>query len=289
MKEKKRITKKKKIIRKKILKRHRVFNKSDKTVFKWFIFILILTMFFSLSMPVIRFNVLVFIDKNVKTLPVKEELLNKIYSYSKNIINKEETNLVIKPYDTNIDSLNPYSIEMLEHAGVKFPLVHFLMFFKETSFCREVDRSRGQNYTFCSKQVEKAFGFSPNNGGGMKYPSYRETKAINPIGKELKKRGVVLSNRDKKYYNDPHCAFESPYQYCLDLAMWQNYWFERKNKVPTTDFEYIEFLREVRYNPYSHYYDSNTGLYTLYSMYQKGTFQEKYNKYLLKNLGYEMK
>lgn len=219
---------------------------------------------------------------------LRDSLINSIISdntidYSQATVNnlviaKE----VISPY---VES-RPYSVEMFESAGVMFPEIHFIIFFKETSFCKRVSEG---TYSFCSDDINEVLGFYPNNGSGMKHASYRPTTSIGSIGDVIKSRGIVLPNKYKRYYDDPHAVFRSPYDHCVDIALWQNYWMKRKNIYPKTEEEYISFLKKIGYNPYDKYYNHETkGLKSLYRMYKSGSFKNKYNKYLIDRLGYSL-
>lgn len=180
----------------------------------------------------------------------------------------------------------PYSVEMHEAAGVMFPEIHFIMLFKETSFCRRVSEG---SYSFCSDDINTVLGFYPNNGGGMKLATKRPTTALTSIGKFIKSRGIVLEPKYKRYYNDPHAVYRSPFEYCIDVALWQQYLMKAYNYYPKNELEYISFLKRAGYNPFDHYYNHpKKGLRALYNMYKTGRFQKKYNKYIEDRLGYSI-
>lgn len=237
--------------------------------------------------PFLHKNALFLIDRYVTSLPyVSENMLNYIYSYREKLVNETVEELEVDPITADVE-VNDYSVEMFRQAGVAFPEIHFIMHFKETSFCRPISRGI---VSLCTDDLIDIIGFNPNNGSGMKHPHYRPTKSLGSIGDVIKQRGIKLDPKYKKYYKDPHAVFATPFEHCLDIAMWQNYWFSRKGEIPDTEEEYIEFLRKVGYNPYSKYYDNpRSGLYALYNMYLTGKFQETYDKYLIERMGYSMK
>lgn len=237
--------------------------------------------------PHLRFTALYLMDAYVSELPFNEKLLNKIYE--KEIINvKQEIFVFDEPKQKeNKSELNPYSVEMFKAAGVKFPDVHFLIHFKETSFCRPIGKT--STATLCTDDLIDIIGFNPNNGSGMKHPHYRKTTSIGSIGEVIKRRGIVLPKGYERYYKDPHAVYLTPYDHCVDEKLWQEYWFNRKKTVPQTARAYIAFTKKIGYNPYDHYYNHpRSGLYTLYDRYLTGRFQEEYDKYLIKRMNYSM-
>lgn len=219
------------------------------------------------------------LDKNVYALELRESTLNFLYKFYEEDNLKEEYVSVPTEYEDKL-----YSVGMFKEAGVMFPEVHFIMHFKETSFCKGLD---GSTPTLCTDDLEEIFGFNPYNGSGMKHPAYRNTYSVGSIGKVLKESGVKLPNKYKHYYNDPHAVYANPYHHCLDIAEWQRYWMERLDYYPKTEKQYIAFLKRVGYNPFDHYYNHPTkGLHALMKMYYSGEFGKKYNKYLEERLGY---
>jgi hypothetical protein len=243
-----------------------------------------LVLFFSIMLivlwPMLNIRPFILLDKYVYNIKwLKEDHLQKIYN---NYNNKIDTTIIDEKSNQALtDKLDPYSVEMFSKADVLFPEIHFIMFFKESSFCKPIEP--GHTPTLCTNDIIDIIGFNPNNGSGMKHPYYRPTLSIGPIGDVIKQRKIKLDSKYKRYYNDPHAVFKSPYDHCKDIALWQKYWFKRKGYTPNTALDYIAFLKKVGYNPYDHYYNHpKKGLKALYSDYQAEDFQKKYDKYLVR-------
>lgn len=219
---------------------------------------------------------------DIKFLPETLDVLSK--QNTEGQINKLLTN-VHRRIDPAIEA-RPYSIEMLDAAGVMFPKIHFIMVFKETSFCRRVSEGA---ITFCSDDISSVLKFNPNNASGMKHATRRPTTSIGSIGDVVKDLNITLEPKYKRFYDDPHAVYRSPYEHCIDIAIWQRYLMKAYNRYPKTEEEYIDFLKLAGYNPFDKYYNhSSKGLFSLKRMYDKGSFQKRYNKYLLSRMNYTM-
>lgn len=211
---------------------------------------------------------------------VGERFVNFLYkSYDSNY-SRPEVPRIATEYEDKL-----YSVDMFRDAGVMFPEVHFIIHFKETSFCRPMD---GGIATLCTDDLEEVLGFNPYNGSGMKHPAYRKTYSMGSIGSVLKSMDRKLPAKYAYYYKDPHATYANPFHHCLDIALWQEYWMSRKY-YPKTEADYIAFLQKVGYNPYDNYYnDPKKGLKVLLKQYYDGTFKVKYNKYLKERMYYEI-
>ena len=221
---------------------------------------------------------------------VEYENLAKIAG-KENLLIKEEYNY----YDYNSSdfdkSVLPFSLEMFKEAKVDFPEIHYIIFFKETSFCRGF-YNNNRSVSLCSHELIEVLGFNPYNGSGMKYPSHRvkvgKCTAAGSIGmittkncnSKAGKGSYCLPKGYERFYSDPHAVYSTPMDHCVDIRLWQEYWYEKKGYKPRTVEEYIKFLEDVGYNPYDHYYHNKTsGLITLYKMYMDKEFNKKYDKY----------
>lgn len=236
---------------------------------------------------------------NKDTFEYYQNIIKELVQYENMLAISQKKELVIKDeynvYDytpTNVDSdILPFSLEMFEAAGVDFPKVHYIIFFKETSFCRGF-YNNNRNVSLCSHELIDVLGFNPYNGSGMKYPKHRVKvgmcTAVGSIGdittKNCKyksgKGSYCLPKGYERFYTDPHAVYNSPMDHCIDIGLWQKYWYKKKGYRPKTVDQYIKFLEDVGYNPYDHYYHNKTsGLKTLYEMYNNNQFHKKYDKY----------
>jgi hypothetical protein len=192
---------------------------------------------------------------------------------------------------------NSLTEDVLISQKVLFPHIHILMLFKETSFCSSEKRD-GVRPTLCSYNWGEIldWDFNPHNYGGIKKARRRETTCIESIGEyftRLAYQGYVDSSdqKIKQLMSDPHCIYSDAYSFAKDVRLLQLDYFKsakkyHKNKFghfrhlsDLNDYEYIELLRTIGYNPYAKYYDAkDLGLYDLLDDYYDGEFQAKYEE-----------
>lgn len=161
-------------------------------------------------------------------------------------------------YDKMSNELVPtnymISYRLIEEEGGPFPVITFLVWFKETSLCR-CDYSSSKVSMCCPELIDNC-----HNYFGMKVANYRKNLQDGECD-----------------WNEDHARYDTPVRAIRDFVMRNEHWMRAKNIRPKSNKEFIEFLRESGYNPYDSYYDRpRGGLYSLLEKWENDTFWDEY-------------